>query len=38
MGTLRDWQSLQDLVERGEMPWLLKNRDDAQAGKVKSVS
>jgi glucose-1-phosphate cytidylyltransferase len=26
MDTLRDWQALQDLVERGEMPWLAKRR------------
>ncbi|MEX2519510.1 MAG: sugar phosphate nucleotidyltransferase [Paracoccaceae bacterium] len=25
MDTLRDWQSLQDMVERGETPWLLKS-------------
>lgn len=26
MDTLRDWQSLQDLVERGETPWLSRQR------------
>lgn len=31
MDTLRDWQSLQDLVERGEMPWLLKRQGYAPA-------
>ncbi|WP_102109786.1 sugar phosphate nucleotidyltransferase [Oceaniglobus roseus] len=25
MDTLRDWQSLQDMVERGETPWLDRN-------------
>lgn len=30
MDTLRDWQSLQDLVERGETPWLNR-RDDAHS-------
>lgn len=27
MDTLRDWQSLQDLVERGETPWLRNQQD-----------
>ncbi len=27
MDTLRDWQSLQDLVERGETPWLAHRHD-----------
>jgi glucose-1-phosphate cytidylyltransferase len=38
MDTLRDWQSLQDLVERGEMPWLSKSRSHAQTEKVRNVS
>lgn len=38
MDTLRDWQSLQDLVERGEMPWLAKGRTQTQTEKVRSVS
>lgn len=29
MDTLRDWQSLQDLVERGETPWLNRPRREA---------
>jgi glucose-1-phosphate cytidylyltransferase len=36
MDTLRDWQSLQDLVERGEMPWLSRRRIEA-AEKVRSA-
>jgi glucose-1-phosphate cytidylyltransferase len=37
MDTLRDWQSLQDMVERGEMPWLANRRRDACAEKVRNA-
>lgn len=36
MDTLRDWQSLQDMVERGETPWLL-NSDGAPQLDAKRV-
>lgn len=35
MDTLRDWQSLQDLVERGETPWLSKRSRSHDTGKVR---
>lgn len=37
MDTLRDWQSLQDQVERGEMPWLAKRDTGRVQSKVRSV-
>lgn len=37
MDTLRDWQSLQDLVERGEMPWLAKRDRGVPLEMVRSV-
>lgn len=38
MDTLRDWQSLQDLVERGEMPWLSRRNRMPQTENILSVS
>jgi glucose-1-phosphate cytidylyltransferase len=37
MDTLRDWQSLQDLVERGETPWLRDQRDRAPVDNLRAV-
>ena len=37
MDTLRDWQSLQDLVERGETPWLTRP-GVANPARMRSVS
>jgi glucose-1-phosphate cytidylyltransferase len=37
MDTLRDWQSLQDLVERGETPWLQSQHDHSSVGKVRAA-
>ena len=36
MDTLRDWQSLEDMVERGEMPWKARARS-ASANLVMAV-
>lgn len=38
MDTLRDWQSLQDLVERGETPWLNHRRAGSPGSKLGAVS
>ncbi len=35
MDTLRDWQILQDMVERGETPWLRRKDDDYRSGGLK---
>lgn len=35
MDTLRDWQLLQDMVERGETPWLHRSGDYSAAGGLK---
>lgn len=34
MDTLRDWQTLQDMVEKGEMPWNRRLVSQAKATKV----
>ncbi|MGN8023759.1 glucose-1-phosphate cytidylyltransferase [Phyllobacterium sp. 22229] len=39
MDTLRDWQALQEMVERGEMPWMIHApaRSNSRTQKVKAL-
>lgn len=34
MDTLRDWQALQDMVEKGDMPWTLHHKPQATEARV----
>jgi glucose-1-phosphate cytidylyltransferase len=39
MDTLRDWQALQEMVERGEMPWTIHGaaKDSTNIRMVKAL-